>query len=414
MGGFPVPGDAFVPVGRRGGGRPRVALYSHDTQGLGHMRRNLALAEALSQAHGCTVLLITGAREAGVFAMPDGADCLALPSVDKSLDGRYRPRSIGLPLDEVLRVRADTIHAAIAAFGPDVLIADKVPTGLGGELEPTLEDLAERDCRLVLGLRDVLDAPDVVRDEWERSGCVGAIRRWYDAIWVYGDPRVYDPVVEYGLAGDVAERIRYTGYIDRRAAEAGASPGAEIPAELDLPPGPLALCLVGGGQDGHPLADAFLSAATATATSALIVTGPFMPIECRRRLKRRAAGSGSVQVVEFAHGLDAILERAERVVAMGGYNSVCELVARGKRALIVPRVRPRREQLIRAERMRDLGLVDMLHPGRLTPYALARWLTAPPARPRPPASLDVDGLARIPALLAELLTSPAGEVARAG
>ena len=89
---------------------------------------------------------------------------------------------------------------------------------------------------------------------------------------------------------------------------------------------------------------------------------------------------------------------------MGGYNTVCEVLSFDKRALIVPRVRPGREQWIRAERMRALGLIDVLHPDHLSPAALAEWL-ARDLGPRPPSRdrLDLSGLARIPGMLSELL-----------
>jgi predicted glycosyltransferase len=65
--------------------------------------------------------------------------------------------------------------------------------------------------------------------------------------------------------------------------------------------------------------------------------------------------------------MECLIERAGAVVAMGGYNTTTELLAARKPALIVPRVEPRTEQLIRAERLASLGLVEMIHPRDLTP-----------------------------------------------
>ena len=54
---------------------PRIALYSHDTMGLGHIRRTSLLARALRRpplnAH---VLLLSGIRESGAYPLPDGID----------------------------------------------------------------------------------------------------------------------------------------------------------------------------------------------------------------------------------------------------------------------------------------------------------------------------------------------------
>jgi predicted glycosyltransferase len=90
---------------------------------------------------------------------------------------------------------------------------------------------------------------------------------------------------------------------------------------------------------------------------------------------------------------------------MGGYNSVCELLAREKRSLIVPRVSPRTEQLIRARRLQELGLAHMLHPSELTPEALGDWLHADERAPTGAGSIrqqiDFNGLERLPRLVTE-------------
>src|SRR5207248_2032221 len=124
----------------------------------------------------------------------------------------------------------------------------------------------------------------------------------------------------------------------------------------------LALCLVGGGQDGAELAGAFVAADLPPDTNGLLVTGPCMPTGVRRRLARSVASDPCRRVVSFAHEPTRLVRRADRVVAMGGYNTVYEVLSFDKPALIVPRVTPRQEQLIRAQRLQALGLVDVLHP----------------------------------------------------
>lgn len=378
------------------GGR-RVALYSHDTMGIGHVRRNMLLAHALAAPPvSATVLLLAGAREAGSFAVPPGVDFLTLPALYKTAEGQYRPRALGVSLRELGELRGRVIAAALAAFAPDVFIVDKEPRGAVGELQPALEELAAAGrTRCVLGLRDVLDDPATIRREWRAGGNEEAICRHYDAVWVYGDPAVYDPVREYDLSPEVAARVAYTGYLHPDIRGASESLPDALPSRF-------VLCSVGGGQDGSRVAEAFAAAARPPGTDGVIVTGPFMPREVRERLRR--AARGGLHVLELVPDLTPLLRRAERVVAMGGYNTVCEVLAVGRPALIVPRVQPRREQLIRAERLRDRGLLDVLHPDDISPQALSRWLGGDLA-PRPPATdrLDMNGTARVPRLLEDVL-----------
>ena len=370
------------------------------------MRRNLMLAQALLETQARSVLMITGAREVGTLPLPPGVDCLALPGLGKSLSGSYRPRSLGISLEELIRLRADTILAAVQSFGPDVLIVDKKPLGVERELEPTVEWLHARGtARLVLGLRDVLDAADAVEREWEAEDSEAVIRDRYDAVWVYGDPNVYDPVAEYGFSPEIAAKVRYSGYLDGRAVQppAASTPGRDPLANLGLPPGRLALCVVGGGEDGFRIADAFARAELPAGMNGVILTGPFMPAERCELLRLRAVGR-DLRVLRFVDDAGPLLDLADRVVAMGGYNTVCELLSRRKRALIVPRTDPRREQLIRAERTRDLGLLEMLHPDELRPAALGEWLARDAAPPeRMLDRIDLDGLRRVPELLAEVV-----------
>ena len=398
--------DLFAEPGA-GGARPRIALYSHDTVGLGHVRRNLLLAQTLAAPPiAASVLLVAGL--AGGFALPPGVDLVTLPGLYKDEAGQYRPRSLAIPLADLIPLRAQTIQAALAAFAPQLLIVDKVPWGALGELAPTLAALQARGgTRCVLGLRDVLDEPRALRREWTAHDNEAAIRRYYDAIWVYGDPAVYDLARAYPLAPDVAAKIRYTGYLDGRVRLAGAAAGQkgrDPGAALRLPPGRLALCLLGGGQDGAGLAEAFAQAPLPPDTNGLIVAGPFMPPEARRGLRRRVRARPRLRLLDFHAEPTRLLARADRVVAMGGYNTICEILSFEKRALIVPRVRPRQEQLIRATRLHALRVLDMLHPDTLTPNALAAWL-ASEGEPLAPIAdrVDLAGLARLPALLEEVL-----------
>lgn len=373
--------------------------------GLGHTRRNLLIARTLIRSGlPIDVLLVRGMTEAIGGPLPQGVDCLTLPALHKQPDGVYRARSLSMALPELISLRAQTLQAALLAYLPDVLIVDNVPRGAMRELDRTLEQLRSIGrTRCVLGLRDVLDEPAAVRREWQRAGNEDAIRSFYDAIWVYGDPAVYDLARAYNVAPDIAARMRYVGYLDQRAR---LEPAADESIDaLDLPAGRLALCLVGGGQDGALLAESFAQAELPPETSGVIMTGPFMPAESQARIAELAERSPRLRVLSYVSEPTALIERADRIVAMGGYNTVAEILSFEKRALIVPRVEPRLEQLIRARRLQALGLLDMLHPDRLTPSALGAWLAREIPPPRIHGRIDLHGLARLPGLLAETLAA---------
>ncbi len=388
--------------------RRRIALYSHDTMGLGHARRNMLIANALASASTpADILLVSGANETNAFAMPPAVDVLSLPSLRKGDDGHYHSRRLDMSLGDMTSLRAETIRAALLAFAPDVLIVDNVPRGAARELDPALAALrAAGGTRIVLGMRDILDEPAVVAREWERADNLQALREHYDAIWVYGDPLVFDTARAYSFPFDVAAKLSYTGYLDGRQRPSFSESESDAAVEaLRLPPGRLALCLVGGGQDGQSVATAFVQARLPEDMNAVVVTGPYMPDDVQQQLHAEAATHLRLRVLDFLPEPTLLLSRAERVIAMGGYNTVGELLAFEKPALIVPRVKPRREQWIRAQRLRQLGLVDVLHPDAVTPAAMSAWLASDrPSRTRARDLLDLKGLDRLPVLVQELLT----------
>jgi predicted glycosyltransferase len=358
--------------------------------------------------------MIAGAKEAGALPLPPGVDCLTLPSLGKDREGRSCCRCLDLNLSALLALRSKTIAAALDAFEPDALIVDKVPRGAGHELDASLEAIrAHGLARCVLGLRDVLDDPETVRREWREAGTDESISTYYDAVWVYGDPALYDPVREYGFSPEVAAKMHFTGYLDRRPRLQASGSGEDPLARLDLPEGQLILCQLGGGQDGAALAEAFVHARLPENAFGLLLSGPYLPAEVRHRILQVAASRPRLRVLEFVTEPGRLLCRADRVIAMGGYNTVCEILSFQKTALIVPRIYPRREQMIRAERLRDLGLLDVLHPDHLTPHALSEWLSRTiPAPPPVQCLLNWAGQANLPRLLNELLAAPPWKVRR--
>lgn len=388
----------------------RVALYSHDTQGLGHVRRNSLIAAALVDADPDTdLLLLTGAPEASALPLPPRTDLVTFPGLRKDLDGSYAARTLSASLDEVVTMREAVIEGALSAFDPDLVIVDKVALGAHGELAGPLARLrAEHQTRIVLGLREILDDPVTTTREWRQEATEDVIDRLYDAVWVYGDPDVFDPAVEYGWLESTTRKVEYTGYLGRHRSRllAGAlADGAEEPVAA---PAPYVLCLVGGGQDGAALASAFVRARMPHGHTGLLVTGPYLDPAVLAELEAVAARRSDLLVRRLVRDVPGCIAEASATVSMAGYNTVCELLAAGRPALLVPRTEPRREQLIRAERLSQLGLVDVLDAGTGAAAEITGWLAFAVRRPRRAGRcpLDLDGLCRLPALAGALVDRP--------
>lgn len=392
--------------------RTRIALYSPGIVGLGHLRRNLLLSQVLADSDLQSInFMVTEAREASAFinSMPSGVDFITLPGLSKGVDGICKPRYLDLPLKKVISLRARTIRAALKEFEPDLFLVDNLPRGAYRELDPTLRALkANGRTKIVLGLRDVLDEPWSVHRDWFRWKFDEAIEDYYDAIWVYGDPAVYNMVEEYRFPPSINEKISFVGYLDQRKRALFAQRDVTAPAEIHASlQGKMMLCLLGGGQDGDRLADAFSQAEFPQDAFGVLVTGPFMSAQMQDRLAERARHNPRLRILNFIPEPTMLVERAERIIAMGGYNTVCEVLSFQKRAVIVPRTKPRREQAIRAERLQNLGLIDVMNAEQLDPHTLSSWMS----RNLPPLKLEgvlkMDGLDRLPSLAKEVLGFPA-------
>ena len=380
-----------------------VMLYCHDTYGLGHLRRTVSLARYFhARWPGIAQLIVTGSPLAHQPLLPPGADCMKLPSVVKVGAEEYVSRSLAVPFGDIRDLRADLVLSAARHFEPDVLIVDHAPAGLKGEIVPALRHLKERTgARLVLGLRDVVDEAPHVRHVWMREGIYELLDEVYDLILVYGDREVYDVVAEYGLGSRAAGKTRYVGYLRREPPE---RPPDETRAELDLETDRLVLVTAGGGGDGYALFRAFLEGVRLLSASlpfdCVLVGGPLMPAAERRELVELAGRVRRVRFLESVADLTGYTAAADVVVSMGGYNSVAEILSFARPAVIVPRVAPRKEQLIRAELLARRGLVRVVRPEELTASRLlaevTRLLADPPSLG---PSLDLDGL---PAVAAEL------------
>ena len=382
---------------------PRILLYSHDTFGLGHLRRNCKIANALAAAlPDARIMIATGSPKAGSFALDSRIELVRLPGIYKVTDGSYRSGETGRSSQVVLEERSRIIAHTARMLQPHVFIADKEPLGLLGELEETLHTLRALGCYLVLGLRDVLDEPHVLRQEWQKKNITPQIEDLYDAFWVYGPRGFHDPLAGLDLSPSVIARTSFLGFID---APAPPGRGAE---STDLPPRYL-LVTAGGGGDGHDLMTAVLAAyeqGPAGLLPPVFLLGPFMSTPESDAVRKRASALPDATVIDFANRPEPLLAGAAGVVAMCGYNTFCEIVGQDKPALFIPRERPRLEQFIRAEHGSRLGLCTMmrLDDAVANPGGLAAALRALPEGPRPSraaAEMAMDGLDMLCALVRE-------------
>lgn len=375
----------------------RVMVYSHDTYGLGNIRRMLTVSEhLLDSVPGVSVLVVTGSPMVQEFRIRQGLDYIKLPCLSRTGREEYSAKSLSTDIGALIRLRSGIIVAAARDFQPDVLLVDKKPDGIKHELAPALEHLSrqQKPCRIALVLRDILDAPEATAAAWEERGYAAILEKFFQSVLVLGSADVFDAAAEYRFPPAIRHMTEYCGYV-RRTAPAG---GVEELRNRLLGEGRERLVLVtpGGGEDGfHLLRNYVAGLQWLSGTRTVIVSGPEMPAAQRESVRNAVAGNPDVTMTEFTGELMRYMAAADVVVSMAGYNTICEILSLNKRAVTVPRVRPVIEQWIRAERLARLGLVENLSPDSLTPRLLANAVNRQLNAPAPPPAdtvIDMDGL----------------------
>jgi predicted glycosyltransferase len=373
----------------------RYVFSSHDGYGLGHVRRNSLIASAvLAQDPSARVVLVTGVgQRLRWLGDDDRVEVVRVPPLLKGSSGEY----VGgrLSFDEAIAERARVFDTLVRTEPPDVVVVDRHPYGISGELRPGLERARENGAVLVLGLRDVLDKPGVVARELEGKGWQGVPDLYHRAL-VYGGAHLVDHELEYGLPM-VPE---YTGWV------VGAVPPTQRHARR------LVIAAGGGGDGAQVFKLGKRLVELHPSWHGVIAAGPYArsvsDLKPKNELRKR------LTVLESVGGCAPLFAAADAVLCMAGYNSTLEALAAGRRPILVPRRSPRREQAIRAGRLAALGLAHVVDEGaaaREVAWLLGRDHSLTPEQLER-AGLRLDGAERAARRIVELARSR-GATARA-
>ena len=349
------------------------------------------------------MLLITGSQMIHSFRIPKGVDYIKLPCLDRIDAERYESRFLLECSEAVKRTRRAIIERTVLGFAPDLMIVDKRPAGVDGELSDMLTALRNGNypTRMVLGMRDILDDPRKTRETLKNNHSFEIIRDYYDEVWIYGSQSIFDTVSEYDFPEDVARITHYCGYLKRPTVTTSRNDGP-----------PHVLVTTGGGGDGSSMIETYLDGLSNlprnVALKSTVVFGPQMLADKRAALVSSFGYLTDVEFREFEPDLTELYAEADLVVSMAGYNTVCELLSFGRNAILVPRAQPVKEQLIRARLLSSAGLFEMVEPNELTPETLMTKVLASLKHAADlPVRVDLQGLPRIRERMRELLEEKA-------
>jgi predicted glycosyltransferase len=327
-----------------------------------------------------SILTFSDSQLGQFFSISPHHDYIKLPSIAKDGPGNWKATHLTMSFPEILHLRKQLISHVLLNYAPDIFLVDHMPHGAMGELLPALEAMKHSriQTQVVLGLRDILDSPDVTIKRWQMEGAYEAIERYYARILVFGMQNVYDVVDKYQIPEAEAKKVFYCGYVTNLAAAVRAPTLRAKYLANEATGTPLIVVMAGGGADAYPMMSTLFDALPKVLESLrcflAVVTGPFMPVELIGVLSRRSEGL-PVFLMESVNDSLSHIGAADLVISMAGYNTTVEILRMKKPAILIPRAGPSAEQRTRASLFAEKHWVDMMDPDEVTPDDLAERIS---------------------------------------
>lgn len=380
----------------------RIAIYSQDGFGLGHMQRTCSIAWEIYRLRSeASILTFSDSQLGQFFPISPHHDYIKLPSIAKNGPGNWQATHLRVSFPEILQLRQQLISNVLLNYAPDIFLVDHMPHGAMGELLPALEamDRAGLHTQNVLGLRDILDSPEVTINRWEVEGAYDVIERYYSRILVFGMQDVYDIAEKYQLPENAAKKVFYCGYVSNLDSDRNAHNIRARYLADKSPDTRLVVVMAGGGADAYPMMGTLIEALPKVLEEqpcvVAVITGPFMPVELIADLERRAARL-PIHMIEAVTDSLSYISAADLVIAMAGYNTSVEILRMKTPSILIPRVGPSAEQRTRAKLFRDRRWVDTIDPDDLTSESLAESISSHLMHPngsKPSALPNLNGAA---------------------
>jgi predicted glycosyltransferase len=370
----------------------RILFHVQHLLGIGHVQRSLRIAEALV-ARGVAVTLVQGGPPRPELTGASGIDTVQLSPI-RARDATFTlVDEAGVSVNDALRAaRCERLLAAFGEAKPAAVVTEGFPFARRAfrfELDPLIAAAHAADVPVICSVRDI---PTVRADPARLASIVARVRDDFAAVLVHGDAGFIPFDVAFPAAPEIADRLRYTGYVTTPAPRH---------ADDHAPAGEI-LVSVGGGAAGRALVTAALEARR----KGCLVEHPWRILagssldETELAAAQRAAPAG-LGIERFRGDFPTLLQRCHVSVSQAGYNTVLDILAARTRAVLVPFAAEREtEQLIRAEHLAARGAAVVLRESDLTPATLAAAIERAAASEPRPIALDIDGARRSAALIA--------------
>lgn len=374
---------------------PSVLFYVQHLLGIGHIARASLVASALAE-DGFDVTMVTGGLPVPGFPGPSIRHVRLMPEVT-SREGFSGLQDInGTVLDAAgERQRMEQLLTLLGETRPDIVITEAFPFGrrqMRFEILPFLDAIKAMRPKPLLfaSIRDILQ---VNKKPGRDEETVALVREHFHRVLVHGDRSLTRIEDTFPLAGEIEDKILYTGLV---------APDAPVPS----PDKYRVVVSAGGGAVGQKLLNAAVDARKLLALPGrwCVITGPNLDAASFNVLASQ--GGEDMDVFRFRSDFRQLLGSADLSISQAGYNTVCDVLRAGCASLLVPfAAGGETEQTARAVKLQELGLAQYIEEAAITPEAVAAGIeTALAQRGKAHLGLNMDGARETARLLREDLS----------
>ena len=340
--------------------KPRLMIYVQNLLGIGHLRRAAGISRAAVE-RGFDVRFVSGG-----FPIKDlnigEARFYQVPPV-RSLDGDFKTL-VDENNNEITNLWRDKRRKLLLdlfeKIQPQILLTELFPFGrrqFRFELIPLLTKAKDtKSCsQVVCSMRDIL----VTKPRHDRNlEIVETLENFYQKILVHGDRKVISLAETFPLEQRISHLIEYTGYVltPGHIGDTGRDGAGEI------------IVSAGGGAVGYATLPKIFKLRNKVSVSDFpwrFVTGPHMPLEVFKELKRKETKDTFVE--RNRPDLPAVISRAKLSISQAGYNTIAEIMDAGTPAVVVPYEGGiETEQRLRSDLLAKRSLLQVVDENELT------------------------------------------------
>ena len=352
----------------------KVIFYCQYLSGMGHLVRSSEIVQSLAKSF--QVYFIIGGPKIYGFELPKRVEVIRLPALWLE-KGKFTVGDSPFSVEEVKEARKNMLIAECDRIKPDCLITEFFPFGrhkLLFELIPLVEHIRTTSptTKIVSSLRDVIGKES---DSEEEKKICYLMNRYFDLLLFHADTRFQTFSDSFARYKEIAAEVVHTGFVTQLPKFTSTNAN-ELWREASLDTVKI-VASIGGGRIGYEVLETLIGASAILSQKLShvikIFTGSFMSADKVAELKKLASDRDNIQIETYTPQLLDYMQTADLSVSLGGYNTTMNILSTGVRAIVVPigHEFQDKEQLHRAQKLEQLGIVNSIHPQDLSPLNLS-------------------------------------------